>query len=201
MRRILGQTWAFAVVFVCSSHLYLSSTAQAYTQENRWNRVSPVSVTASAKEIKITDSQLRVFCNTLVSSLMKKSFFKSGELPDYTVMAKLEYEGDKPGRAIKITDMLLNKILDYSRLIIVNQDLTTHLNVHMSFKLMSYDTQDVARHKGMLMGADYIISGKISESIVTPKGAPQRELKLDVTLSNIRTGEVVAQEQTIKYFK
>lgn len=175
--------------------------AAAYQSESRWNQKAFAVGRVGTGPKRITDAQLRSAARQLVNRFIGRSFIRKSELPEKCVLSKMAYSGDAPGHTIKFTDMLLNRLLEQPHVIIVNQDLTTHLNLKMSFKLMSYDPPEIAKHKGMLMGASYIISGSLAEAIVSPRGTPQRELTATLILSDIRTGEVMVREQLIKYFK
>lgn len=193
--------WRLLVGWVFLGVILTGKGALAYSRETRWNHKAWAEQQHTATAKRLTDAQLRVLAHQAVNRFMQRAFFKHRELPDLSVLSKFDYVGEFPGHAMKLTDMVLNRFLDSSRMIIVNQDLTTDLSVKMSFKLMSYDPPSIARHKGMLMGANYIIAGTVNESEVSPRGTPQRELRLELTLSDIRSGEVVVREQVIKYFK
>ncbi len=127
----------------------------------------------------------------LAKELISDPFFQSAELPPRMVLVAIQLKGVDLGTTQKeFTDLVLNKLIDEPKVIIANQDFST--DIAANYKLMFYLSEQETRQKGVLLGADYTISGSLeSQSTFSDAGKERRVYVSHLVVKDIRTNKLV----------
>lgn len=145
-------------------------------------------------------SKLKSLISHTVRDLSRSDFMTSIDLADRFVLANIStdpkaFQSDKV-----VTNLILNQILGYYGYQILNQDLTTDLRVQ--FSLTDYSSYPLAQARGILLGANYIIHGKLSyNEQLNEKGVMKYYYKLELKISDIRSNEIKAQAKATTRFR
>lgn len=141
--------------------------------------------------------QQRTLARQMVGKLLSQGFFQNADLPHKVVLAKVDIKtADVGGNAKFFTDLILDVLLDNSRVVVQNQDLLTDLS--LKYRLVSYDNDWQCRKDGIMLGADYVIVSAIESNFETdPKGHVRKRFNGTIALRDIRSDEVVVQENVI----
>lgn len=189
------------VCFACLAFLSLAclllvaGPGAPEAHDTRWSRRPSTFKAGVDKPLSAT--QLRMMARMLVNKTVKRTFFRAEELPRKLTMAVFDYEGRLPVDIRTVTNLVLDTFLEHPKSLVVNQDLQPNFKVS-EFRLMSYDGETRARHRGMLLGANYLVTGKLSDVVVDLKGRPSRQIQLALTISDIRTNETILTEEVTK---
>lgn len=131
----------------------------------------------------------------IAKKFLSNKFFLQQELPVKATLGVIDLNVDEGPTAKFVTDHTLNALLEYSGLFIVNQD--PSLGFKIDYSLISYESDsDVARKRGMLMGADYFILGSVKQvASANEKGKMFKHYEATLTLKDIRSSQTVAHEE------
>ena len=143
----------------------------------------------------LTHKQAKSLASKLSSALLKRQFFRKAELPRKLAISLIPVKvSHKEVTDKEFTNMVLNNLLGQNNVSIVNQDPQMDRN-DLNFRLVSYDDELLARHRGLMLGANYIVSGSVTETLETDeKGHVYRVYSGELLLKNISTNKVVVQE-------
>lgn len=147
--------------------------------------------TADEKQKVLSKSQRKGIAASLVKDMLNQQFIKDNELPYRYALAEINVIGDGIGVSNEqFTDLVLNQILEQPKVLIVNQDLKIDLS--MDYKLMDYADAYNVRKDGVLMGADYYITGRI-ESVPTQSdsGKIKYNYLASLVVHDIRTNKTI----------
>jgi hypothetical protein len=175
--------------------LAVLGTWPAAARDTHWNQ-QRASFKATVDK-PITAAQLRMMTRMLVRQAVGRTFFTAEELPRKLTMAVFEYQGQLPVDIRTVTNMTLDAFLNHPKSLVVNQDVQPNAKV-TDFRLMSYDGKTRARHRGMLMGANYLVTGRLTDVVVDVRGRPTRQIELSLVISDIRTDETILTEEVVK---
>lgn len=93
----------------------------------------------------------------------------------------------------EFTDMVLNAASDFAEIIIVNQEPSLSVK-RLDQKLISYDGEWVSRKRGVMLGADFIMTGTVRENALSDeKGRAYTAYDGTLVMKEIRKGKVVAE--------
>lgn len=165
----------------------MGSVAQAWTTR---------SARLEKKQDKpLTRKQARSLAGKLSSDLLGRQFFRKAELPRKVAISLIPVKvSHKEITDKEFTNMVLNNLLGQYNISIVNQDPQLEQN-DLNFRLVSYDNELLARHRGLMLGANYIVSGSVTETLETDeKGRVYRVYSGELLLKNISTNKVIVQE-------
>lgn len=143
----------------------------------------------------LTHKQAKSIANKLSSNLLKRKFFRKAELARKVSIALIPVSvSHKEVTDKEFTNMVLNYLLGQDGISIVNQEPQMQQN-NLNFKLVSYDNEWLARQRGLMLGAHYIVSGAVTETLETDdKGRVYRVYSGELSLKNISTNKVILQE-------
>ncbi|OVE82074.1 hypothetical protein BVY03_02140 [bacterium K02(2017)] len=147
------------------------------------------SVGISSKNPKpLSRMQHKNLSRRVVNKLLKHKFFKA-DLPRKIVISEMELEGNYLGvNQEEYTNHIVNRLLSHAKVMIMNQDLKSDLT--MDYQLMHYLAPRKARRKGILLGANYYISGKLkSHQIEKEEGKMVMYYTAFLELRNIRNNK------------
>lgn len=159
---------------------------------------------SSVTQRPLSKYQVKNVVTSAVSKLFKAPLLKGAELPLKVTLANLQIGDSSLGvSSEQYTDYVLNEMLNNPRILIVNQDLKTDLS--LTYKLMHYLPDFETRQKGILLGADYYISGSLNSKMLTnAQGKEKKFLESTLVLSNIRSNvsEIkVSHEHSLEHLK
>lgn len=142
-----------------------------------------------SEQENLSDRQKVLLVTQLVSVLMDEKLFND-ELAVKLVLSKAV--SNEPGfEAKEFTDLLLNKISDTGKVLVVNQDLKMDLDVKYDLRLMSYDSPELTRHHGEYLGADYIVVSRVSARLVqNEKGKWQKIYTASLSVEGVKSKKV-----------
>ncbi|MCP5464864.1 MAG: hypothetical protein H7A33_07565 [Deltaproteobacteria bacterium] len=153
---------------------------------------STKSARSGSQKIKLLSKtkRKRIAANAAMR-LFRSEFIKDAGLPRKIALAKIYVEGeDLNTSSEEFTDLYLNEIFDHPYILVVNQDVTTDLS--LAYKLIDYYPEYEARKQGVLLGANYYISGTFrSEPYTKESGKVEQRYVFDYTLRNIRNNKVI----------
>lgn len=176
----------FHAIAVFVSIIVMASPTQAAFFRKRISQDSGVE-----KQKVLSKSQRKSIARSLVKDMLNQEFIKNNELPYRYTLAKLNVVGDGiGGSSEQFTDLVLNEMLEQPKVLIVNQDLKIDLS--MDYKLKDYADSYNARKDGVLMGADYYITGQI-ESVPTQSesGKIKYNYLAQIVVHDIRTNKTI----------
>lgn len=147
--------------------------------------------TSVTDKTKVNNYQIKNVVAGVVRNLFKAAIFKGAELPIKVAMAQLNIDESMLGvDHEKYTNSVLNELLNHPRILIVNQDLKTDLS--LNYQLMHYLSDLETRKKGIMLGADYYISGSLKSKVINNmQGKELKMLETTLVLSNIRSNKTV----------
>lgn len=132
--------------------------------------------------------------SALVHKVLKNRFFVDEELPRKLAVSELQLRSDDLNTTTReFTDMVLNILLSHPLVIVMNQDLKMDLSLdyQLTFYLPEYET----RKKGLLLGANYVVTGslfsKISENDM---GKPRKSYTAVLEVKDIHTNSIMVSE-------
>lgn len=145
-------------------------------------------------EKPLTHRQARRLAQKLVSTVLKRKLFIKEELSVKLELALIPVDiRYKEVTDHSFTDMILNAFLESPKAAVMNLD--SVIGETLNLKLLSYDEESVARKRGLMMGADYYVTGSLNEEILTDeKGRVYRVYRGTIQVRNIVTGNVVVEE-------
>lgn len=175
------------VVFLISFVLILTSTMVNNEAYGLFGKKSKNKVKVLGK------TQHKKIVRKLVSNLVQDSFFKDADLCRKLVLADIKLEGNDLGiESEDFTNMILNGLLGYSQVMIMNQDLKVDLS--LKYKLMHYLPATETRKKGILLGANYYVMGHLkSTPVVHEDGKVDRSYSSALQVRNIRTNKLIVK--------
>jgi hypothetical protein len=143
---------------------------------------------------KLSRQQRKVMVSALVRKVLKHHFFTDEELPHMLVVSELQIAGDDLNTTPKeFSDSVLNILLSHPLVMVMNQDLKMDLSLdyQLTFYLSEYET----RKKGLLLGADYVVTGRMFSKILeTEKGKPKKSYTAVIEVKDIHTDSVMVSE-------
>lgn len=144
----------------------------------------------------LTHKQAKSLANKLSSDLLKRKFFSKTELPRKITIALIPVSvSHKEVTDKEFTNMILNNLLGQGNVSIVNQDSQMEDREALNFGLISYDNEWLTRQRGLMLGANYIVSGAVTETLETDeKGHVYRVYSGELSLKNISTNKIIVQE-------
>jgi len=147
------------------------------------------------KEKSLKKYHRKSITSKAVSRMLKQDFFVKDELPRKIVLAKLQLDGVGLGTTeIDYTNLVLNELLNYQKVFILNQDML--LDLSMNYKLMHYYPNLITRKKGIMLGANYYISGLLkSYPEVKKDGKIKRHYISSLVVRDIRTDEIMVSSR------
>lgn len=181
------------VMTICSFVLFSPNYAAASWLPSRHGKQN--------KQI-LSLTQQKALARQMVGKLLHQGFFQNADLPHKVVLAKVDIKtADVGGNAKVFTDLVLDVLLNNSRVVVQNQDLVTDLS--LKYRLVSYDDDWQCRKDGIMLGADYIIVSAIESSYETsPNGSVRKRFNGTIAIRDIRSDEVVAKENvTLEKYK
>lgn len=118
---------------------------------------------------QVTPSQIQAAAKKLALSLHSDPFVQKPDLPLKVVLAEVMVKAPLSGGLTSedVTDVFLNLILDFNRLLILNEDPQFKDTTSVEYKLGNYLSVMEARRKGLALGADYVVIGKIEKVFMT----------------------------------
>ena len=145
------------------------------------------------QDLEFSAQKTRMIANRIAGRLLSQEPFKSADLP---VLVALQLLRQKiPGKVSdrQFTDQVLNAVLfTDGKTFVVNQE--PNVETSKDFGLVSYDDSWLTRKRGQLMGANYYISGQLSERVtMNEKGKLVREYEAILELKDIETDELVSK--------
>lgn len=143
------------------------------------------------KTKKLSRQQQKVMVSALVRKVLKNRFFADEELPRKLVVSELQLHGDDLNMTPReFSDMVLNILLSHPMVIVMNQDLKMDLS--LAYQLTFYLPEHETRKKGLLLGADYVVTGsmfsKISENEM---GKPKKSYTAVLEVKDIHSNSVM----------
>jgi len=91
---------------------------------------------------------------------------------------------------VEFTDMILNRMMNHPYVMVVNQDLKIDLS--LDYQLIEYLNVINTRKQGVMLGADYYISGYIEEVIETNDAGKQKQNFVgEIQVRNIRNNKSI----------
>jgi len=153
---------------------------------------SSPSTSSPAKVKKLGKTQRKILVDRVVRKFVSQSFFTTAELPRKVTLSTLVVEGDDVALTGKqFTNMVLNNVLQDPSILVVNQDLK--MDYSLDYKLMNYYSAIQARKQGIVLGANYYISGSIKTNHKMKKsGSLERHYVAELEVRKIRSNELVA---------
>lgn len=154
----------FAVVLTIS---FAPSSAQAWRSKS----------SASSNGIKIkklSKSHRKRIAGQLIRRMLRHEFFKDLDLPHRIALSTLKTSGEAVNMTKReFTDLILNEILNFPGILIVNQDL--RIDLSLNYQLVEYLNVINTRKQGIMMGAEYYISGDIESKLHTSESGKQKQ--------------------------
>jgi hypothetical protein len=137
----------------------------------------------------LSDRQKVLLVTQLVGALIDDRLFND-ELAIKLVLSKAV--SNEPGfEAKEFTDLLLNKLSDTGKVLVVNQDLKMDLDIKLDLRLMRYESSELTRHHGQYLGADYLISSRVSARLEqNEKGKWQKIYTGSVSVEGVKSTKV-----------
>lgn len=149
---------------------------------------------AGDKKIKtLKKYQRKSIADKVVRLLMETPFFAGRELPRKVVMVPIRVEGSRLRTTSEaFTNRVLDAILTYPRVFVLNQDFAT--DGDRPYALSRYDDVIAVRKQGIMLGADYYISGVFkSEPVTRENGKIQTHFVASLSVRDIRSDKLKAQ--------
>jgi hypothetical protein len=164
------------------------------TDAYAWVSKSTVPTLAKVSEKKLSKRQRKHLALQIVKKVVNDEFFSEPDLAHKLALALFEIDGDDlDTNSEEFTNLILNTFLSQPRALIVNQDLKFDLS--MDFKLMWYKPELLARKKGILLGADYVVSGELKSRIeYNNEGVPKQLYTVDMHVKDIRSGKIIVTQ-------
>ena len=162
----------------------------AWAKQRNWGSGGHIS---SEKPKLLSKIQTKNIVSGIVAKLSKQDFFDKLELPEKFALCNLELVGqDFVANEREFTDMVLNRLMNNSKIIVVNQDLKTDLS--MNFQLMHYLPELPTRKKGIYLGANYYIMGELrSQPIIKDNGDVEKHYVVTMVVRDIRSNKTVVK--------
>lgn len=150
--------------------------------------------TAMGEEI-MTERQTKALARKLMQRILDKPFFQEDELSRRVQMASLVMNvSHREVTDRQFTDLVLNATQDRPEILIVNQDPSLSIS-KLDIKLYSYDDEWASRKRGVMLGADFLLSGGVAERVQTDeKGAAYKVYEGTLSVTDIRSGKVMVEE-------
>jgi hypothetical protein len=148
----------------------------------------------AAQEKPFSKKHARSLAGKLVRGLLRQEFFHKDELSMRVELGLVTLDvRHKDMTDREFTDMVLNAASDFSEIIVVNQEPSLSVK-RLDQKLISYDGEWVSRRRGVMLGADFIMTGTVRENVLTDeKGRSYTAYDGTLVMKNIRKGSVVAE--------
>lgn len=147
-----------------------------------------------AEERPLTKRQAKSLARRLVQGLFRQTALEKDELAKRVELSLISLDvRHKEMTDREFTDMILNSAWDSAEIIIVNQEPSLSVE-DMGQRLISYDDEWTSRKRGIMLGADYVITGSVREKASTDeKGRAYVTYDGQLILKDIRKGSVVAE--------
>lgn len=146
------------------------------------------------KDKVLTEKQSKSLARKLAHKIATSDFFRSPDLPLRVVVAEMNVNlGAKSKvRSRVFTDQLVSELVFKSNVFVVNQELlvgTNDLQTHLTF----YNDEHLTRKKGVLLGGDYVISGKLEEKVLLDHKGAYKTYQAKVYIKDVRSAEVMVE--------
>lgn len=149
---------------------------------------------SSEHDKKLSHRQQKMMVFALVHKVLKNPFFANADLPQKLVVSEMRVQGDDLNTTPReFSDLVLNILLSHPMVMVMNQDLKMDLSLdyQLTFYLSEYET----RKKGLLLGANYVVTGnmfsKISENEM---GKQKKTYTAALEVKDIHTNSVMVSE-------
>lgn len=143
---------------------------------------------------KLSRRQQKMMVSALVGKVLRNPFFVNAELPQKLVVSEMQLQGDDLNTTPReFSDLVLNILLSHRMVMVMNQDLKMDLSLdyQLTFYLSEYET----RKKGLLLGANYVVTGnmfsKISENEM---GKLKKTYTAALEVKDVHTNSVMVSE-------
>lgn len=179
--------------FLAVSLVFVLTTVLAVLPAGAW--FSRGHKTATGEEI-MTERQTKALARKLMQRILDKPFFQEDELSRRVQMASLVMNvSHREMTDRQFTDLVLNATQDRPEILIVNQDPSLSIS-KLDIKLYSYDDEWASRKRGVMLGADFLLSGGVAERVMTDeKGAAYKVYEGTLSVTDIRSGKVMVEER------